>query len=317
MGENNLDLMELTKGAENALGGTELAMRRIFDGKIPRGLLEQFQIIPTRVRDLKEDKYRILYVHDLPEDPEVQVLVYGGWKRFHRIVFVSNWQAQRFIEKFAIPWSKTAVLLNAIDPVPVLDRPKDQINIVYHTTPHRGLSILLPVFDRLSKTYDNIHLDLYSSFKLYGWAERDKQFENLFRFADGHPKITNHGAVPQGEVRAALGRAHIFAYPSIWCETSCCCLMEAMSAGLVCVHSNLGALFETAANWTNMYHVHEESQEHAKLFHAALENAIQTVHEDATKSRCQSQKVYADAFYNWEIRARQWEAFLSSVAKPQ
>ena len=58
--------------------------------------------------------------------------------------------------------------------------------------------------------------------------------------------------------------------------------MEAMSAGLVCVHSNLGALFETAANWTNMYHVHEESQEHAKLFHAALENAIQTVHEDAT-----------------------------------
>ena len=85
--------------------------------------------------------------------------------------------------------------------------------------------------------------------------------------------------------------------------------MEAMSAGLVCVHSNLGALFETAANWTNMYHVHEESQEHAKLFHAALENAIQTVHEDATKSRCQSQKVYADAFYNWEIRARHGKLF--------
>jgi UDP-glucose:(glucosyl)LPS alpha-1,2-glucosyltransferase len=201
--------------------------------------------------------------------------------------------------------------------VPVLDRPKDQINIIYHTTPHRGLSILLPIFDSLSKVFDNIHLDLYSSFKLYGWDERDKQFESLFRFADEHPKITNHGAVSQEEVRAALGRAHIFAYPSIWPETSCCCLIEAMSAGLVCVHSNLGALFETAANWSNMYYIHEDPQEHAKLFYAVLENAIRTVHEDATRSPCQSQKAYADAFYNWEIRARQWEAFLSSVAKVQ
>lgn len=313
---DNYDLMEVTEGAENALGGTELAMRRLYDGKIPRELLEQFQIIPTRVRALKEDKYRILYVHDLPEDPEALTLADEGWRKFHRIVFVSNWQAQRFIERFNIPWSRCMVMLNAIDPIlydVVNEKPKDRINLIYHTTPHRGLNILLPVYEQIAKKFDNLHLDIYSSFKLYGWEARDEQFKELFDFAESHPQITNHGSVSQEEIRAALANAHIFSYPSIWQETSCFCLMEAMSAGLVCVHPNLGALYETAANWTSMYHIHEDPQEHAKLFYAVLENAIETVNHEAIQARTGSQKVYADAFYNWSIRAKQWEAFLQSV----
>jgi hypothetical protein len=73
-----------------------------------------------------------------------------------------------------------------------------------------------------------------------------------------HPKIRYHGTQPNAAVREALTRAHVFAYPSVWPETSCLCLIEAMSAGLVCVHSNLGALFETAAHWTQIYPFHED-----------------------------------------------------------
>lgn len=310
----NYDLIEVTDIASKAMGGTELITQRIYDGKVPRELLEQFQIIPTRVRELNKDKYRILHVHDLAEDPEIQHLANEGWRKFHKIVFVSNWQAQRVIERFNIPWSKTVVMTNAIEPLERIDSASnDKIEIVYHTTPHRGLNILLPVFDHLCKTYDNLHLNLFSSFKLYGWEDRDKEFETSFKFADEHPKITNWGTQPQEKLRNILSHCHIFAYPSIWPETSCLCLMEAMSAGLLCVHSNFGALPETAANWTTMYGYHEDLNEHAKIFYSILDQMIPILLNENTQMRLKAQKTYVDAFYNWNVRARQWEALLRSI----
>ena len=325
----NVDLIEINNLSKGAMGGSELMLNRLYS-TLPRDLLEEFQIIPTRLRDLKEDKFRIYWCHDLPGDPEVEkALANNGWHRFHRIVFCSNWQAQRFIDTYAIPWSKCLVLLNAIDPIKTLDEytkeelaqlpvraTKDQeIRLIYHTTPHRGLNILLPVFAKLTEKYPNLRLDVYSSFSLYGWKERDQEFKELFDFMDGNEFITNHGAVSNDEVRKGLANAHIFAYPSTWPETSCLCLMEAMSAGLNCVHPNYGALYETSANWTTMYHWHEEAQKHAEMFIMMLDNAIENVKNENLQGRLASQRVYANAFYSWQIRARQWEALLRSIVQ--
>ena len=67
---NNYDLLEKNEVSMTANGGTELMLRSIYNGTIDRSLLENFQIIPSRVRDIKNDKIRIMNVHDLPEDPE-------------------------------------------------------------------------------------------------------------------------------------------------------------------------------------------------------------------------------------------------------
>jgi hypothetical protein len=116
---NNFDLMEVPDIARGAQGGTESAMQRLYDGRVPRALLQEFQIIPTRVERLRQDKYRILWIHETPGDASVQHLAEGGWKKFHRLVFVSNWQMQNFIMRFAIPWSKCAVMLHGIHPVDI------------------------------------------------------------------------------------------------------------------------------------------------------------------------------------------------------
>lgn len=316
---NNWDMIETNDLSKNALGGSELQLRRIYDGFIPRELLEKFQIIPSRARDLNPEKYRIYIIQDLPNDPEVSnALKDGGWRNFHFIVFVSHWQAQRFIDMYGIDWSRTVVMQNAITPImpeTKIDKPTDQINIIYHTTPHRGLNILCTVFDELVKKHPNIHLDVYSSFKLYGWEERDKQFQPLFDYCNSHPKITYHGSKPNEEVREALVKSHIFAYPSIWPETSCMCLMEAMSAGNICVHPDFAALYETAANWTSMYRWHENIEEHAKRFFAVMDATINEIHNDSEnlRIRLESQKRYTDIFYNWNVRRTQWKMFLENV----
>lgn len=303
---------------KNAMGGTELMMTKVLSS-FSKKELEPFQIIPSRVRELDNSKYRILYCHDLPQDPESHHLKDGGWNKFHGIVFVSNWQQQRYIEAYGIPWSRTIVLQNAITPIKVdiEKRQTDTINIVYHTTPHRGLELLVPAFKKLTALHENVHLHVFSSFDIYGWPERNKPFENLYNEIENSDKMTYYGTVANEEMHKHLAEMHIFAYPSVWLETSCISLMESMSAGLICVHPNIGALYETAANWTYMYNWHENNEDHVDLHCAMLDSAVKSMKENRESyiKQVSMIKSYADFFYDWEGRKHQWKDFLNSVKK--
>ena len=307
--------MPITKDSlsTNAMGGTE-QMKFGLDSRIDSTLLDNFQIFVSRAEEqFDETKIRIFWAHDLPGDPASEHLRNGGWKNYHRLVFVSNWQMQGYIERYDIPWSKCIVLQNAIVPIEEHKKPTDKIRLAYWATPHRGLNILVPVFQKLCEKYDNIELDVYSSFKLYGWDKRDEQYQPLFDQCLDDPKINYHGTVPNDVLRENLKNTHIMAYPSTWLETSCICLMEAMSAGLLCVHPNYGALPETSANWTNMYQWYEDQNEHASHFYAALDASIESLQNEGVQSRISSQASYANVFYGWPLREFQWEQFLVSL----
>lgn len=296
-----------------AMGGTELIASEMVRRLDPE-LLKRFQIVHSRVRALDSEKKRVFVAHDLPGDPESEFLRNGGYNRFDRLVFVSNWQMQQYIAYYDIPWYKCVVIKNAIVPVDVAERPTDVVRLIYHTTPHRGLDILANAFANIASRRNDVSLDVYSSFAIYGWEERDREFSDLFDFLRDHEKVTYHGSVPNEEVRRAVARSHVFAYPSTWAETSCICLMEAMSAGLVCVHSNLAALPETASSFTMMYQYQDNKRDHTALFEANLEQAIELVKErDMVAPVLTFQKTYADAFYNWDQRAVEWDRFLRSL----
>ena len=299
--------------SKKAMGGTEL-MKYALIQKLSPKLLENFQIFVSRVEEeLDETKLRIYWLQDLPGDPASDHLKNGGWKKFHKIVCNSNWQMQAYVNHYKIPYSKCVVLLNAIEPIPAHTKPDGTIRLAYWSTPHRGLNILVPVFEKLCEKYDNIELDVYSSFKIYGWEQRDADFEPLFEQCRQHPKINYHGSIPNADLKKALEQTHIFAYPNTWTETSCITLMEAMSAGLVCVHPNLGCLYETSANWTAMYQYDEDINSHANLFYNILNAVIENYGDQNVQGRVAAQKNYADAFYSWDVRSVQWESLLASL----
>ena len=164
---------DINEISANSKGGTELMIEGL-SSRLDPELLTNFQIIPSRVREIDDSKIRVYWLHDLPGDPESGHLKNGGHSKFHLLVFVSNWQMQQYISYYRIPWSKCFVIENAITPIEdeLISKPSEKINLIYHTTPHRGLEILIPVFEKLSEKYDNIHLDVYSSFKIYGWETR-------------------------------------------------------------------------------------------------------------------------------------------------
>jgi glycosyltransferase involved in cell wall biosynthesis len=186
--------------------------------------------------------------------------------------------------------------------------------LVYTSTPQRGLAILVPVFEHLAETNPDIHLHVYSSFKIYGWEEADKQFEELYETIRNHPQMTYHGFTPNEQLREELNKYHIFAYPSIWTETSCIAMLEAMSAGLVCVHSNLGALPETSGGLNVMYNVNmEDVQKHAGVFAGNLQAAIRLVRDKKQDNMIAFNKVYVDNKNNVEFIKNKWEVMLNDL----
>jgi glycosyltransferase involved in cell wall biosynthesis len=287
-------------------------------------LAENFQFIQSRVREVSKSKMPILWCHDLAQDPEAAHLTdEKSLDRFKKLIFVSNWQMQMYNLVLGIPYNKSHVLQNAIESFPHFEKEYDgTVRIIYHTTPHRGLALLVPVFEHLAKTLPFIHLDVYSSFNIYGWPQRDEPYKETFKRIEDHPQMTYHGSVPNDEVREALIKSHIFAYPSIWPETSCIAAIEALAAKNLAVVPNYAALPETCAKWGWMYQWNEDANEHANEFASNLHSAIMTIkdaHENSDGkgkmllAHLDHQKNYYDVFYGWDARIIEWESLLGKL----
>ena len=310
--EGKITHSELTK---NSKGGSELLAERMV--KHLDGVLDEYQIIFGRVETLMEDKLRILYCHDLAEDPQGSHLLNEGWKKFHKIVFVSEWQKDQFIGLYNIPPSHTMVIHNAIVPIEEHKKAENKIRLGYWSTPHRGLELLVPAFEELQKRHKGLELelDIFSSFEIYGWKQKDAGFEPIFAKCRTNPQINYHGSVDNETLREKLKDIHILAYPNIWKETSCMVLMEAMSAGIACVHPNYAALPETAANWTFMYNFNEDVNKHCAIFYNALKSVIENYHTEMVQWKLGPQKSYADTFYHVGRWRQDWIALLTSDIK--
>jgi UDP-glucose:(glucosyl)LPS alpha-1,2-glucosyltransferase len=264
----------------NAKGGTEQMRARLVNN-VNGDLLKNVAIHFSRPETLYNDVPNILYCHDLANDPAVACL-HTNKDDFAAFVFVSYWQRDQFISKFNLPYSKCFVIENAIETEHQrYEKPKDVINFIYHTTPHRGLGLAVPIFEKLCEEFDNIHFNVFSSFEVYGWKERDKPYESLFKIIEQHPKMTYHGAQSNDAVIEALKQSHIFLYPCIWQETSCIALIEAMICGVLPIYPSFGALHETGkcASNTGMYDYKEDHNENASLSYNIARGVLQNINK--------------------------------------
>lgn len=301
--------------SKNAMGGTEMMKYGLYERLAP-DIRDEVQIICSRVREVDTHRPSILWLHDMFNDPEANHLKDPeSRERFAKLVYVSNYQKTTFDMAYGILPHESTILRNCIDPIEWKEKSKDEVRLIYHTTPHRGLDLLVPVFEALAEHYPNIVLDVYSSFEIYGWKQRDADHQELFERCKAHPRINYHGYQPNHVVREALQNAHIFAFPSIWPETSCIAAIEAMSAGCCIVHPDYAALPETTSNFGITYAMHEDPNTHANVFVNVLAAAIDKIHTEDMRNRMIMQKQYADAFYNWETRTLQWDSLIRGILK--
>lgn len=297
-----------------AKGGTELQVRKVFSS-LDKDLIDKFQwIISYPKEKLDPDKKKLLWMHETPFDGGVKQLFESQEyiNQFERIIFVSHWQQQLFNLIYKLPYEKSVVIQNAIDPIFPKDKPKGKFKLIYASTPHRGLDVLLTALQYLNHRND-FELDVYSSFKLYNRGSQDLQFQPLFDKCHELPYVNYKGIVENEELKNIMSDAHILTYPSTYMETSCITAMEAMSAEMMVMCPNYGALPETTANFAWMYNYVQNKEDHARIFAHLLNGVLDNYWNDTIQKLLQMQKVYADTFYNWNLRLGQWKSFLNSL----
>lgn len=316
--------IEFDDVSKKSLGGTEIIKYKLQE-KLPLNLLNKFQIVCDRVTELDQNKIRLFWAHLTPKQNEsmsryvgvknISPLSNGGWKNFHKIICVSYYQMEQYAKFYNIPYSHFSVLKHAIDPIEVKTKPKDKIVFIYNSNPSRGLKLLVPVFEELCKEYNNIELKVHSSWKIYGQHDMQKEYEksHLYARMEKHSMIRNIGFVPNDELKKSLSSSHIFAYPSIWEETFCLSLLEAMSAGCLCVHSSLGALPETSSNWSVLYQYQENPDDHMSILYDKLKIAIKKINSNEIQHLLIKQKDYIDHLFNWDKRIEEWTDLLKNL----
>ncbi|MFC1586159.1 glycosyltransferase family 4 protein [Fibrobacterota bacterium] len=232
---------------------------------------------------------------------------------FDHIILVSHWQFEKFRQHFSLPEHKCHVIKNCIDPVGYREKPKSgKLKLIYLSTPNRGLDVLVDAFVMLGR--EDLELDVYSSFKIYGPAfeKAEESFKPLYDYCRQAEGVNYHGSVSNPEVRQALQRSHIFAYPSTFEETFCVALAEAMSAGCWPVLSNIGALPEISGGYGTMYGFLPSKREHAKRLAKVLDRVADSYQTPQIKEQLKRQVEHVDFFHSWERRAGEWQSFFET-----
>lgn len=282
---------------------------------VPEGLREKVHVsVQVPQSDVRHLKPLILWEHQSYDQPSVQALHDPAIRRvIDHYVFVSEWQRAQYLKYFGIPMERTAIIQNAIEPIEKHVKPRGKLQLIYTSTPFRGLDVLLDAFALLDR--DDVELHIYSGMSLYGAgrAAEDARFGPLYEQARRMPGVVYHGVVGNVEVHEALMRAHIFAYPNTWEETSCLSLIEALDAGCLAVIPRLGALPETASGFARLYPYAADKSEHARVFARELSWAIDHFWDAPVQQRLTQQKDFFDQNYSWKRRAEEWIPFLEEV----
>ena len=303
-------MIEFDAFSKPAMGGTEIIKYELQE-RLPQELLSKFQIICDRITTLDSSKIRLFWVHNTADQVDTRHLANRGWEKFHKIIFISHYQKEDYQRTYGIPPSHCVVIPHGITPVQVQEKSKD-LQLIYCSTPHRGLSLLVDVFEEIADDYE-VSLRVHSSYSIYGWNEKQQEFEksSLYARMNQHPRIQNLGFTKHDELLKSFSQSHIFAYPCVYKETFCLSLLEALSSKCLAVHPDYSCLPETASNWSLMYSYHENPIEHKKVFKNTLIRAIENY--SSYETHLNKQKDYVDSFYDWNVIIPKWISFLESI----
>lgn len=170
-------------------------------------------------------------------------------------IFVSEWQRDRYLDKFDIPYDKTLILRNGIGKPfeKYLNLPTNKISnsMTYCSIPWRGLELLIPIFKKVKEHKPDALLKIFSGMNIYNQQENPGLFDE-FKKMDS---VECSYGISQTQLAEELYNIDYLSYPNIFQETSCITVLQAMACGCLIVTSNLGALKETMGELNNYINI--------------------------------------------------------------
>ncbi len=299
-----------------SFGGSENQFRLLLK-YVPDEYFKEINLILNNANpDLIEKKQiNILWMQHFVNQKEAANL---GSKEFvdklDYIVFNSNWNFEKFQYQFKIPEHKSLVIRNAVENIENHEKPRDKMNLIYHTTPWRGLVVLLKIFKKLN--LKNVELNVCSSTLIYGKKFNDihgQKYKNIFDECKNIKNVNYHGYMENSRLINFLKEMHIYSFPSIWPETSCISAIESMAAGCQVVSTNLGALYETCAPFGTLVSFDKNLNNLEEKYKNTLIKSIENYWSDENQKKLKLQRETFNLTYSWDVRSKEWINFLKSV----
>ena len=303
----------------NPYGGTEIQLEYLHK-YVSKELLDKVNIttsIPEKT-PLLIDKTNILWVHNSYDQPNLYPWFKNklNHRKYDWYVFNSHWTYEKYRMIFDIPTDISLVIKNGFDDDLIVKsefKPKEKLKLVYTSTPWRGLDVLLSAMEQI-KT-DKVELDIYSSTQIYGDHFKqisDNQFTALYDKAKTIKNVNYKGYLNHKELMKILHTYDCYIHPSTFEETFCLAAMESLAAGLVTVTTDLGALYETCAEFPVYVPYLKDKEALSKQFAGAIDvlpDFVNSLNADAMKFQMQ----YYRQFYHWNVIKTYWERFLNGI----
>jgi len=303
----------------NPKGGTEILKEQLI-AQLEPGSIDGVNLIGSICHPqlIQKDKKNVVWQHLSYDQPNVQ---YMRDRKFvdsvDYFIYVSHWQYNKFREHYQIPEYKSFIIKNATPAFEVKPKASEgKIKLLYTSTPWRGLAILIKAIDILNKTRNDFELDIYSSTRIYGdmFEQSEKgKFDALFDKCKATNNVNFRGYGLNEQIRQALDDTHIYVYPSIFEETSCLSVIEAMSAGCHVVTTNYGALPETCGEFATMIEFDSSVQNLIERYAQTLNSVIDNYKNNLYKDDLEMQIKYYNKYYSWNTRITEWNNFLNYV----
>jgi glycosyltransferase involved in cell wall biosynthesis len=301
-------------------GGTELQLE-FLKKHVDKSLLNKVSIctsVPEKI-PLDPNKVNILWQKNSYDQPNLAPWFQdvSNHNKYDWYVFNSHWTYEKFRTYFKLPTEKCVVIKNGIENIESITttyKKGDPIKIIHQNTPWRGLNVLLGAMQLVKNPL--ITLDVYSSTEVYGkdfYEQNDKYYQTLYEQADLIPNVNYIGYKPNEYIRENLKNYRMYAYPSTFEETSCISLLECMAAGLYCITTDLGALFETGAEFPIYIPYTDNYKLLATKFAKTIEAAAESLESEAVNEHLKFQIKYTNKYYNWNKQGVSWTRFLEGA----
>lgn len=269
---------------------------------------------------------KIMWLHDISMGDVRHSSLGDRFSKCDAIVCPSPFHVEHTMKVYEYsvdPWSaKNHSIANGFDRevfVPE-DESRNLLRMAYASSPDRGLPRLLDLWPDIAKRVPGAQLDIY-----YGWDSIDAIIERglptapmlaWFKqntqqkidklIAKGH-RINWIGRVDQATLAEEFKKTGLIVYPANFMETFGIVFAQAMTAGVVPVVSDLGALPTTVGEIADLGVVvpgSPDSIEFGERFVSAVADAVNTTSD---KRRYLTEWTH---YLNWNHIAREWEVMI-------
>jgi len=303
----------------NPYGGTEIQLDYLHK-YVNKDLLNKVKIttsVPEKT-PLVIDKPNILWVHNSYDQPNLYPWFKNklNHRKYDWYVFNSHWTYEKYRMVFDIPTDISLVIKNGFNDDLIVKsefKHKEKLKLIYTSTPWRGLDVLLSAMEQI-KT-DKVELDIYSSTQIYGDAFKqisDNQFTSLYDKAKTIKNVNYKGYLNHKELMKILHTYDCYVHPSTFEETFCLAAMESLAAGLVAMTTDLGALYETCAEFPIYVPYLKDKEALAKQFAGAIDMLPDLI-SNVDENRMKFQMQYYRQYYHWNVIKTYWERFLNGI----